>query len=330
MTEASIARSPFKDRTVGLILFGLIEMLAGLLVLLGFAFIAFLSFIGDSLPNTPSAPSAAALSSGLLVTMSALYLGLATALISLGIGSMLGRRWARSLSLVLAWMALFAGSYATVATILIWPYIKDMLEVTAAAGPEIPRAIFLLPLVLLVVFMVIVPGAFVLFYRSADVRATCELKDPKPRWTDSRPLPILALVFMLASGVLAPLYLPASGGLFMAFGLILKGATALLAALALAAISAWCAWRVWQLDLRGWWATLIFWLGIGTANVMMFDPDRQRLLYQEMGLPPEQVELVTAQAFPLKAMAPMMAISLLALLAFLLYLRQFFERRPEG
>jgi hypothetical protein len=329
MADAPIAQGTFKDRTVGLILFGVIEILGGLFFLLALALIAIMSFLGDSLPTGDSAPLAPSFPAGFGLGMSFLYLGWAAVLITLGIGSMLGRRWARSLSLLIAWMVLVCGSFGTAAMVMIWPHMKEAMGRAAAGGPEIPSAILLLPLALVVLLVVIVPGAFVLFLRSANVQATCEWKDPKPRWTDRRPLPILGLVLMAASGVLVPLYLPMSGGMFVAFGVILRGAPALLAALAIAAASAWCAWRIWHLDLRGWWATLILWLGFGASNLLMFDPDRQRLLWEEMGMPSEQIEQMTALAFPWHAMVPMMAVSLLAVLAFFLYTKKFFTERPK-
>jgi len=330
MTTAPTAGATFKDRTVWLILFGLLEIFGGLLFLLGMAFMVFLSTASGPWTEGTAAVSSPALKPGMLVGASLMYGSFAAILMTLGVGSILGRRWARTLSLLMGWMALVGGALGTAAMFMTWPHMTRTMERAAGGGPEVPSAILLLPLAIVCFFMIMIPAAIVLFYRSANVRATCEWKDPKPRWTDSRPLPILALVLMLTWGVLTPLYLPMSGGLFLIYGVLLKGAVALFAAVAMAAASAWCAWRIWQLDVRGWWAALIFWLGLGAGGVLAFDPDKQRLLYEEMGIPPEQVELLAEQALPMSAMIPIMTLGLLALLAFFLYCKQFFTGAPEA
>lgn len=126
-----------------------------------------------------------------------------------------------------------------------------------------------------------------------------------------------------------PLYLPMSGGVLLIYGVLLKGPVALLAAMAMTAAFAWCAWGVWRLDVRAWWVALILWLGLSAGGMLAFDPDKQRLLYEEMGIPPEQVELIAEQALPMSAMIPMMALGLLAWLAFFLYCKQSFSGTPE-
>ena len=48
-------------------------------------------------------------------------------------------------------------------------------------------------LLFLGVFFVILPAVWIFFYKSRQVKATCEARDPVARWTDACPLPVLAL-----------------------------------------------------------------------------------------------------------------------------------------
>ena len=331
MTADPIAHPTSEDRTTGLIVFGAFEILGGLGVLLMVAFLFFAATMASSLaPETPGAP-AAPFSPGMLLALTVIYLAVASVQISLGVGSILCRRWARTLSLLLAWVGLATGCFATIAMLMLWPQMKQsMTGATADAGaPEISGLILLVPLAFVVLLMVLAPAAFVLFYRRADVRATCERKDPKPRWTDSRPLPILALTLMLAWGVLTPLNLLMSGGAFILFGVLFRGVSALLVAIAIAAACIWCARRIWALDVRGWWTALAVWLGLGVSGILSLRADNQRLLFEEMGLPPEQIELIAEHGLPTNAMAPLMALSVLAFLIFFLYSKQFFAVPAE-
>lgn len=231
-------------------------------------------------------------------------------------------------------MTLIAGSLAAVVMIALRPQmLRQMADagkaagVDSAGGTDLLGVVWWVMIAVVVVLFVLVPGGFVLFYRSPQVRATCEVKDHKARWTDRRPLPILGLTLMLAMGVLAPFYLPISGGMVY-FGVLLRGAAAVAVALGVAAASAWCAWRVWQLDVRGWWASLILWMGLGAANARMLDPETQRQMYEATGVPPEQIEDMAAFMLPAGAMLPLMALVLLGLLAFFLYTRQYFTGSP--
>src|SRR5438034_406184 len=58
------------------------------------------------------------------------------------------------------------------------------------------------PLMFFGVIYVILPGAWVLFYRSRHVKATCESYDPMVRWTDHCPLPVLAVSLWLTFSAL--------------------------------------------------------------------------------------------------------------------------------
>ena len=53
--------------------------------------------------------------------------------------------------------------------------------------------------VLNLVFYVIIPGILILVYSRADVRLTCETRNPLASWTDRCPLPVLGIALLYGS-----------------------------------------------------------------------------------------------------------------------------------
>jgi len=70
-------------------------------------------------------------------------------------------------------------------------------------------------------------GIWTFFYSSRHVKATCEARDPVPRWTDACPLPVLALCLWAWLCLPMMLFMPFSGHMVMPFfGMFLTGAPA--------------------------------------------------------------------------------------------------------
>src|SRR5260370_37341773 len=90
-----------------------------------------------------------------------------------------------------------------------------------------------------------------------DVKRTCELHDPKPRWTDRCPLPVLGLSLWLFFGALAMLIVPFAFRLvFPLFGILLVGWLGVIVSIVFAAVWLYAAWALYRLDRRGWWVFL--------------------------------------------------------------------------
>src|SRR5215207_4853459 len=85
----------YRDRRTGLIVFGIIEIIIGLFLLL----FVFLMIAGMMMGNAAGARTELKMILPNLV----MYPLLAAAFICLGIGSMIRRRWARALSLIVSW-----------------------------------------------------------------------------------------------------------------------------------------------------------------------------------------------------------------------------------
>lgn len=222
------------------------------------------------------------------------YAGLAVAFVWLGIGSIRCRRWARSLVLVIAWVWLFSGIIGTAATAMLLP---GTLAHPPGGGPPLPAgaylAVMIFALVFVTVLMVVLPGGLVLFFSSRQVRATCEARDPVPRWTDACPLPVLGISLMLGFGaVSAPLVLPMYRGVVPFFGWYVDGLAGVAITLLTAAAAAWAARETYRVRVAGWWvalAFLAFWMLSTTVTVA-----RGGLvaMYERMGFPEAELEMV--------------------------------------
>src|ERR1041385_3416930 len=102
----------YKDRKVGLVIFGIVEMLLGCLAVLLIGFMV----LGQVMlaKNTGEPPQLR-----LILPSVAIYGAMAILLMTLGIGSIRARRWARALSLVLSGLWLVVGVFALGAMIFI-------------------------------------------------------------------------------------------------------------------------------------------------------------------------------------------------------------------
>jgi hypothetical protein len=140
------------DRSTGLIVFGILEMLLGYLC----ALLVPLMVLGQvmSAKATGGAPNYRLAIPGVLM-----YGTLAVALVWLGIGSVRCRRWARALVLVLSWSWLVVGVIAVGFTVFWFPKMMAGLP-----SNEVKVVVFLFTIAFLAVIFIVVPGALVFFY----------------------------------------------------------------------------------------------------------------------------------------------------------------------
>jgi hypothetical protein len=316
----------YKDRRSWLVTFGVLEILLGVLC----ALLVPLMVLGQAMAarTTGGEVQVRVLLPGFLM-----YGVLAAVFVVLGIGSIRARRWARALSLIVAWSWLVTGVagmgiYAT--------FLPKLMATPESQGQSVPEsvrfAIMLFVMVILGVIFVVVPGALVLFYQSKHVKATCESRDPVVRWTDRCPLPALALSLWLLFGGVSMLLMPAAyHGVMPLFGILISGVPGLLVCLALAALWFYLAWGIYRLNAASWWITLAAMAFFGASSIITF----QRLdwfeMFRAMGYPEAQIEQM--QRYPFlqsSGMAWGMGIGLAAVFAYLIYVKRFFGRRPLG
>ena len=185
-TGPASAPPAYADRYTGLRIFGVMQIIGGAMVAV--ALVASLFFMtSKSIPTPPESKMPAVLLVDFCLSLAAV----AIALIVLGIGAMRARRWAWALNLILSWFAVL---------------MSAVLAVTSwVSAPQDEHGRDDLSAPLLFILCVIVSMVFHLFYRDKDVELTCRQRDPVERWTDRRPLPVIAaalLALWTANGLL--------------------------------------------------------------------------------------------------------------------------------
>ncbi len=307
----------FKDRSTGLIVFGVIQ------ILMGFACAMFIPLILLSLMVGP--PAGAATNVRMMIPALGVYAVLAVLLVSLGIGSIRARRWARALTLVLAWMWLAMG---VTALLIVSIWMPDMSEM-APPGQQIPpQAMIFIQVVMfgtMGCMYIALPGIFVSFYQSRHVKATCEFKDPQVRWTDRCPLPVLALSLMLGFGAVSMVPSSISYGVMPFFGILLKGLPAALVILGTTLLFAYLAWATYKLKMAAWWTTLIVYGVFGVSGLVTFSRIGMMEFYREMDMPEDQLELIQRSGMLDGMNIPlMMGVGFAAAVGYMLWVRRYF------
>lgn len=214
--------------------------------------------------------------------------------VTLGIGSLKCRRWARALSLVVGWTWLLMGVVGIAAMAFALPQI---LRQSQPAGQQLPEGammlIMLIPLLVMGVFFILAPAVLVVFYRSRHVKATCEALNPIPSWTDAAPLPLLGASLWMGSGALMMLSIPVAynGGLPL-FGHFLRGLPGAGAAILLAAVWGYAAWGLYRKSLAAWWVGIISMALAGVSSWLTFKGLDLMDIYQQMGYTSEQLAMM--------------------------------------
>jgi len=319
-------RVGFEDRTPWLIVFGILEVLLGLL----FALIVPFLFIGTIAVASLEESSAASPTVAMLVPSLLVYLLLSVWFIWLGIGSILARRWARALLLITSWFWLVTGIIVLLFVLIFSKGINDQI---IGAGEMPPGTAVVVNIIIFGVtglFYVVIPGILVLFYRSKHVKSTCERKDPRVRWTDRCPLPVLAI--SLGSGI-AAFCMPLTGFYGWAipfFGTIVTGIAGAAVALSGMCLLGYIALGAYRLSLQAWWCALAGIIAWGISAVLTFSSDGLLEYYETMNFSEGQMELI--RQFTQSHSAWFMVLSLMWIVVpvgFLLYTKRYFVRPPE-
>jgi len=242
------AAPPFKNRRGGLIFFGIVLVLFGLMA----GGMALLMITTLFLPK-PAGPQV--LPAGMLAGSVAMYLGAAAVFFVLGVGSMMPRRWARALIFAISWMWLITGLLSSVAIVAMsGSMFAAMPREQAAARPIIIgcMAVFCL------LFGIIMPLVLMLFYRGPNVRATVDSLDPVSRWTDRVPAPVLVFAIWMLFGAMSMLMCTGFYTSFPVGTIMLRGFTVTALLLTFSAIMFVIAIGAIRLNPAAWWAALAF------------------------------------------------------------------------
>jgi len=329
MNDLAAAMPPagFKDRRTGLMVFGILVIVLGCLLALMTPLMLLGQLMAGRVPGVEPTPLR------FLLPAVFMYLVLAVTFIWLGIGSAMCRRWARALLLILSWLWLVGGIAGVVAVAIILPQVfAGTMPGTPPGTPPMPAAvrvvITLFTLAFCTVIYVIIPGALVFFYRSPHVKATCEARDPVPRWTDACPLPVLAVSLMLGLGAaMMPLLIGAYHSVVPCFGRYLSSAPAAAILLVTMVAYAWGARACYKLNIAGWWIAII---GYGLwmlSAVVTFARGGLLPMYELMDFPKAQLDTLRQMGF---LNSPWLWVLMLAcwlpFLGFVVYTKKFFKK----
>ena len=320
------ASPAFKDRSVGLIVFGILTTLLGCLAGLLTVFVMFAS-LAPTHANGGTPPPV-----GTFVFIILLYGGLSVALIWLGIGSILCHRWARALLLISSWFGLVVGVLAITALACFFPKIFANLPANPNGQPAVPAgamsAVLAVMFVIYGFFLVILPAIWTFFYGGKNVKATCEARHPEPSWTDACPLPVLAVSLFQAFGAVTILFLPViSHGVMPFFGTFISGVAGTLYCLLLAVILGNAAWRLYRLEVSGWWTALITLVVVTISGLLTYAQHDILDMYRLMGYTQAQIDPIQKMGFLTRdTMIWGTLISLLPFLGYLLFIKKYFRR----
>jgi hypothetical protein len=325
--ESTPLPRPFKDRSAGLIIFGILTILLGCLA--GLFVLLMLAGQAVSARTTGASAPFSTILPGIFI-----YAALAVALVWLGIGSIMARRWARALLLIFSWSWLVMGLFVVVVMAFFMP--KMMANMSSGGTTDHPAMTSSMIIGVMVgmflvfgVLFVIMPAVWTFFYNSRHVKATCETRDPAMCWTDACPLPVLGICLWLLFSAPMMLVMPLAGHCVMPFfGMFLTGLPGTLFCLAVVALWSYAAWLLYKLDARGWWLILIAICVFWVSSLVTFAQHDMLEMYRLMGYPEVQIEQMQKTGLLAgNRMTWLMSFSALPFLGYLFFIRKFLPRK---
>jgi hypothetical protein len=319
----------YRDRGTGLVIFGVAQIILGLLAALMVPLVALGAFMSRLSLGGSMRP-------GQFLSGVATYGFMAAALLGLGIGSVQMKRWARALTLVTSWYWLIMGTLVTVLLTAVLPVtMRSALAQMKQNGPNAPSpemstAVMAVMLTVLIIFMafflVVVPIAFVVFYSLKDVAETCRHRDPVERWTDRTPLPVLFASVVLFTGAMYLLVTGVTTPLFPFFGRYLTGVAGAACFLAMGALDVYLAIALFRLQSSGWWIAA-FAMPIRLLSVVLTYARADMMqAYSKMGMSDAQLEMLNSSPiFRGHVLLWWSLISMVLFFGYLLWLKRYFK-----
>jgi len=306
MSDVTVPGPQYRDRSVGLIAFGIAQILIGGCALLGMLGIAGTMEI-SARSGRMQLPAAVIATDIILFGVAAAYF------LVIGYGSIRRRRWARAIALIISWMWLIAGTFGLVVVMIVLRQMSGSMAGNGASWGVVAGCGSLMVIVL--------PLVFVLFYRSPHVKATVDARDPKPRWTDRVPLPVLAVVLIMAFTSLMMLA-TVSYGKVAFLGVIIDGPPAMVISFGFAVVFAFLAVQLYRLKESAWWTTVLLHAAGAVIAVITMLRTNFDELNASSGIPTAGVSVNEIYHSPL--LLTVMGLLWAVYLGFLLSLRKYF------
>ncbi|MHC4641205.1 MAG: hypothetical protein ACYS32_06125 [Planctomycetota bacterium] len=324
--EEPAQSSSFKDMKTGLIVFGILQIIFGGFCALAIPFM----IIGVIASAFLDESSATAMSPTMMIPAVLIYVLLAAWCICMGIGSIKVRRWARALLLVTSWIWLIGGISGFIFVVLFMPDMFEKMgeneQMPAGAALIVKYAV----MGFMAVFYVIIPAVLVLFYGNKNVKATCEFRDTKVRWTDKCPLPVFALSIMFGLWFVSMLFMGFYGWTIPFFGFILSGVKGAAVVLVVMLLSGYIAWGTYRLNIKAWWGAVLLVVGWAVSAGVTFSRVSLLDYYEKMNFPEQQLDAIKQYSIPQgNSMILFCGLWFVGFLGFLLYTRRYFVRPAE-
>jgi len=271
-----------------------------------------------------------------------IYVLVSVSFIWIGIDSIRHRRWVRPVVLGLMWPWLVMGILSSVIWVFVLPRMGAIMAGTmstgappgAPAAPALPPGVITLMLVMMAVsflfIYIVVPGAYVLFYRREAVRTVLDANDPGPAWTDAAPMPVLGLSLWMALAAVS-MFMMLMRAAMPFFGIVLTGFAGSATGLMVSVVLLFGAYAAYRRRAIAWWiaiAVAVFMplslavtvFRMGAANIY------RAANYSEMEI--ERIAQITEGRTVFVATA-ILGFALPAI-GYLIYLRRFFREPDAG
>jgi len=322
----------FKDRKVGLVIFGILQILLGAFC----GLMVPLMILGTIVSNVAAQDGAEAVNVKMMIPGLLVYLLAAVWFVTMGIGSIMTKRWARAIILVSSWLWLICGVFGFIFILFFMPDMYGEMEASGQIPPGAAVVAKVVMMAFLTVIYLIIPGTFVLFYGSRHIKATCEYRDPKIRWTDKCPLPVLAVSLVCTVWAVSMLWMGAFNWAIPLFGVVLSGLSGMIIVLVSALLFAYIAWGTYKLDIKAWWCAIIAVVVWFLSTIITFSRGDLLTYYEKMDFPPQQLEIMKKYNSMMTGpvMSGMMALWVIFIILYLMYVRKYFvaasgRKRPS-
>jgi len=323
----------FKDRKTTLFVLGICQCIIGIFCAMAIPFMLLSIVMTKINPQI----AAQANTSAIQIIPALLVYALASAwFVTMGIGSIKRRRWARALTLVSSWLWLVGGVIGLVFLVCLMPAIHsnmqaEIAKATPNGGPnQMPPGFMIIMTVMMIamvlVMHVILPLILVLCYSGKNVKATCEHWDEKIRWTDKCPLPVLAVCVIFAIWLLSMPTFAFQNWAVPFFGNVIESYAGAAATLCIAGVIAWLTWRLYKLDTLAWWGSVIFVIAWFTSFILTFGGEKIWIFYEKFNLPAEQIDALKETPNFQLMMVAMFITWQVIMLGYLVFIKRYFKK----
>jgi len=300
----------FRDRRSGLLAFGILQIIIGLICAL---FVLVLAAALELTSRRGIAPPTNIAPAFVIYGAAAFYF------ITVGSGSIRARRWARAMSVA------FSAAWLAVGIAVVLSSLLFIRRTLVFVRPSETALVIGSTAAILIVAFIILPLALFLFYRREDVLLTCETHDPAIRWTDRVPWPVLAVATLLGFASFATLA-NVGAPVVPFFGMALTGASAALTMLTLSGLFGFLTVQWIVLRKSAWWTTLLLHVIGGIVAIVTLATGDVGEVYAKLNMPREQIQAMQLET--LGRSPALWAIVILvwaAYLGVLLYTRRYFD-----